>query len=242
MFNLAAFREIITAALWTGLLAGLLLTTVQQIQIIPSILNAEVYAEKATASVISNAESPHQEHEWQPKNGWERNFFTAAANIGLGIGFALLMGSAMCLRGGAGNWQQGLLWGLAGYMVFYVAPSLGLPPEVPGAETAKLLDRQNWWLITVLDSSFGLSLMAFAKTSLNKLFGAVLLIAPHLIGAPQPEFHSSTAPIELVQSFIVASVIANAVFWLAIGGLMGLFNKKNASPQTGIDPFKLSPP
>ncbi|MFA6161951.1 MAG: CbtA family protein [Methylobacter sp.] len=226
MFNLTTFRELVVAALWTGLLAGLLLTAFQQIQVIPTLLQAEVYEENAAAAVVANAENSHEHHEWQPENGWERTFFTAVANISLGVGFALLIGAGMCLRGGAGNWRKGLLWGLAGYAVFFVAPSLGLPPEVPGTEAAKLEDRQVWWLMTVLDTAFGLSLLFFAKTRVNKFYGAVLLIAPHLIDAPQPEVHNSAAPAELAQSFIIATVFANAVFWLAIGGLMGQFYKK----------------
>ncbi len=228
MFNLTTFRELVIAALWTGLLAGLLLTAVQQIRVIPTLLKAEVYEENAHAAIISTTEHVHEYHEWQPENGWERTFFTAVANISLGLGFALLMGSIMCLRGRPDNWRMGLLWGLAGYLTFFVAPSLGLPPEVPGTEAAKLADRQSWWLITVFDTGFGLSLLAFAKTKTNKFFGAVLLLAPHLISAPQPEVHSSAAPAELAQSFITATVFANAVFWLAIGGLMGQFYKKES--------------
>ncbi len=224
MFNLTIFRELVTAALWTGLLAGLLLTAVQQIQVIPTLLQAEVYEE---AAAVANAENRHEHPEWQPENDWERTFFTAVANISLGVGFALLIGAVMCLRGRPGSWRMGLLWGLAGYLTFFIAPSLGLPPELPGTTAAKLADRQSWWLITVLDTGFGLSLLAFAKTKTNKFFGAVLLAAPHLISAPQPEVHSSAAPAELVQSFIITTVFANAVFWLAIGGLMGQFYKKD---------------
>jgi cobalt transporter subunit CbtA len=222
IFSPAAFRELVVAALLAGFLAGLLLTAVQQIQVIPALLKAEQYQQKTTVETISHS----QDHDWQPENGWERSFFTALANIGLGIGFALLTGSAMSLRGGVDNWRKGLLWGLAGYIIFFVAPSLGLPPEIPGADAAKLEDWQNWWLITVLDSGFGLWLLVFAKTRINKLFGAVLLITPHLIGAPQPEVHNSVAPVELAQVFMTASVFANAVFWLAIGGFTGLFGKK----------------
>ncbi len=228
MFNLTTFRELVIAALWTGLLAGLLLTAIQQIQVIPTLLQAEVYEEKAAAPLDANTESSHEHHDWQPENGWERTFYTAVANISLGVGFALVIGSVMCLRGRPGNWRMGLLWGLAGYLTFFVAPSLGLPPEVPGTEAAKLADRQTWWLITVLDTGFGLSLLAFAKTKTNKFFGAVLLVAPHLIGAPQPEVPGSAAPAELTQSFIAATVFANAVFWLAIGGLLGQFYKKES--------------
>ncbi len=225
MFNLTTFRELVVAALWTGLLAGLLLTAVQQIQVIPTLLQAEVFEADVA---VSSTENSHEHHEWQPENDWERTFFTGVANISLGVGFALLIGSVMCLRGRPANWRTGLLWGLAGYVTFFVAPSLGLPPEVPGTEAAKLADRQSWWLITVLDTGFGLSLLAFALTRTNKFFGAVLLAAPHLISAPQPEVHSSAAPAELVQAFIVATVFANAVFWLAIGGLMGQFYKKES--------------
>ncbi len=228
MFNLTTFRELVIAALWTGLLAGLLLTAVQQIQVIPTLLQAEVYEENAAAAVVSDAANSHEHHDWQPENGWERTFFTAVANISLGVGFALLLGSVMCLRGRPGSWRIGLLWGLAGYLTFFVAPSLGLPPEVPGTTAAKLADRQSWWLITVLDTGFGLSLLAFAKTKTYKFFGAVLLTAPHLISAPQPEVPASAAPAELAQSFIIATVFANAVFWLAIGGLMGRFYKKES--------------
>ena len=113
------------------------------------------------------------------------------------------------------------------YLIFFVAPSLGLPPEVPGTEAANLKDRQLWWLMTVFDTAAGLWLLVFSKTKLNKLFGAVLLISPHSIGAPQPEVHSSAAPAELAHTFIIATAFANAVFWLALGGLMGLFSRKN---------------
>jgi cobalt transporter subunit CbtA len=228
MFNLTNFRELVVAALLTGLLAGLLLTAVQQIQVIPTLLQAEVYEENSAVTIASSAENNHERHEWQPNNGWERTFFTAVANISLGVGFALLIGSVMCLRGRPSHWRTGLLWGLAGYITFFIAPSLGLPPEVPGTEAAKLADRQTWWLITVLDTGFGLSLLAFALTRPNKFFGAVLIAAPHLINAPQPEVHGSAAPAELARTFIIATVFANAVFWLAIGGLMGQFYKKES--------------
>ncbi|MFA6052056.1 MAG: CbtA family protein [Methylobacter sp.] len=228
MFNLTTFRELVVAALWTGLLAGLLLTAVQQIQVIPTLLKAEVYEEKAAAAITSTTEHVLEQHAWQPENGWERTVYTAVANISLAVGFALMIGAGMCLRDSTNNWRKGLLWGLAGYLTFFVAPSLGLPPEVPGTEAAKLGDRQIWWLMTVLDTGFGLSLLVFAKTRVNKFYGVVLLAAPHLINAPQPEVHGSAAPAELAQSFIVATVFANAVFWLALGGLMGLFYKQGS--------------
>ena len=219
-------KMIIVSALWAGLWAGLLLTAVQRLQVIPTLLQAEVYEQQATANHSPTDDQTHQ-HDWQPQNGWERTFFTALANISLAVGFALLLGAASTLRGGIGGWRNGLLWGLAGYAIFFIAPSLGLPPELPGTEAADLNARQLWWLMTVFDTAVGLWLLFFAKTPTNKLFGTVLLISPHAIGAPQPELHGSVAPAELNATFIAATAFANAVFWLALGGIMGLFSAKN---------------
>lgn len=236
MFDLAAFKRIISAAALAGMLAGLLLTAVQQIQVSQLILKAETYEDAASTAAVSqsahaysSAENMHHEQDaWQPATGVERTLFTALANISLGVGFGLLLGATICLRGEAGGWRSGLLWGLAGYMVFFVAPSLGLPPEVPGAEAAPLVDRQLWWLMTVIMTAGGLSFLIFARTGKVKILGAVMLGIPHLIGVPQPQVHASTAPVELVHAFIYATAIANAVFWLAFGGLMGFFYKKFA--------------
>ena len=224
------------SALWSGLLGGLLLTAVQRIQVIPTLLQAEINEEQAIATSVSHHlhsdSGDGQTHQyaaevWQPQSGWERTFFTAVANISLGVGFALLLGAASTMRGGIGNWRSGLLWGLAGYTIFFVAPSLGLPPEVPGTEAANLKARQLWWLMAVFDTAIGLWLLVFAKTRLNKLLGSLLLVSPHLIGAPQPEIAGSAAPVELTHTFIFATALANAVFWLALGSLMGLFSSKH---------------
>lgn len=246
LINMAAFKRIVTAAALAGLLAGLTLTAVQKIQVSPIILKAEVYEDAAAAAAASQAalahssveNAPHEHKDasahdhapdaWQPADGLERTAYTALANIILAVGFGLLLGGGLCLRGDTGGWRSGLLWGLAGYVVFFAAPSFGLPPEVPGTEAAPLADRQLWWLATVVVTATGLSLLVFTRNWVLKLLGLVLLIAPHLLGAPQPLVHASAAPAELAQAFIHATTMANAVFWLALGGLMGWFYKKLA--------------
>jgi predicted cobalt transporter CbtA len=60
------------------------------------------------------------------------------ANVSMAVGFALMLVAAFALSGRRITWRSGLLWGLAGYGVFFVAPSLGLPPEVPGTLAAPL--------------------------------------------------------------------------------------------------------
>jgi cobalt transporter subunit CbtA len=154
--------------------------------------------------------------------------FTALANVSLAVGFGLLLGAAICLRDAVGGWRTGVLWGLAGYTVFFIAPSLGLPPEVPGTAAAPLADRQIWWLMTVLMTAGGGALLIFARNRKLKLLGALLIGIPHLIGAPQPQIDGGAAPAELARAFIYATAIANAFFWLVLGGLVGLFYKKLA--------------
>lgn len=225
------FKHILAAAAFAGLLAGLLLTGIQQLRVAPLILEAETYETTAAGSAHTHDEAGQpahtHAHEWQPENGWERTAYTAGANVTLAIGFGLLLGAAMSQRGRT-NWRTGLLWGLGGYAVFFVAPALGLPPEVPGTEAAPLRDRQLWWLFAVVATAGGLALLVFARSMKIKILGAALLPLPHLLGAPQPQFAASTAPHELAQAFVVATAFANAALWLALGGLMGLFYKKPA--------------
>ena len=101
------------------------------------------------------------------------------------------------------------------YAVFFVAPSLGLPPELPGTDSAALHERQLWWIGTALCSAAGLWLLAFAEKRGLWVIGALLLIAPHALGAPQPAVHSAAAPAELADAFVRATYVANAIFWLA---------------------------
>jgi cobalt transporter subunit CbtA len=226
----------------TGLLAGLLLTCVQKLQVSPIIIEAEAYEQAASAVIASHAgnahssdehahdghshEHSHGQGEWQPEEGMERTFFTALSNVSLAVGFALLLGGAIHLRGGVSGWRSGLLWGIAGYAIFFVAPSIGLPPQVPGSEAAALSDRQIWWLITAVFTTAALSLLFFAQRLSIKLAGVLLLGVPYAIGAPQPHIHISSAPVELANSFIYATAIANGMLWLSLGGLMGFFYKR----------------
>ena len=213
------FRRIVFSAVVAGLLAGALLTAVQQLQVMPIILEAETYEVTVPeATTHAHADGSSHEHEgWSPEDGLERTFWTGVANVGMGIGFALLLAAAFSLRGNNVSWRQGLVWGLGGYAAFFVLPAVGLPPELPGTEASALHDRQAWWLLTVTLSATGIVLLALARGWAWKVAGAVLIAVPHLIGAPHPESHTALAPPDLLRTFIVATAIANAVFWAVLG-------------------------
>ncbi|EOA04110.1 integral membrane protein [Herbaspirillum frisingense GSF30] len=250
--NWTVFRRMASAVVVAGALSGVLLSGVQQFQVEKIILQAEQYekaAEEAAPAAATTHDHDHDaapahehaagtpahshgdahEHDpnaWEPADGAERTGYTMLANVSMAVGFALMLVAAFAISGRRVGWRSGLLWGLAGYGVFFVAPSLGLPPEVPGTLAAPLHARQLWWVMTAVMTAASLGLFVFGRGWWWKVLAVLLLVVPHLVGAPQPELHGSAAPEELAQAFIRATAMANAVFWLALGGLTGFFYRR----------------
>jgi len=225
------FRSIVVVAALAGAIAGLGMTLAQQLTTVPLILKAEVYEQGPEASAhdhgnAATAEAGAHEHGdegWSPADGVERTFFSALANVITGIGFALLLVAVSELFGGIGNWRQGLFWGLAGFTVFTLAPGLGLPPELPAMPAAELGARQLWWLAAALSTAIALGLLVYGRSAVAAIAAIVLLVMPHLIGAPQPVSYQSPIPEGLHHSFVVAVVLTTLLFWVLLGGLAGLF-------------------
>src|SRR5947208_2618341 len=108
-------------ALLAGTIAGILLFIYQYFVMVPRIVAAEAFE----AHQDARAEREHEHSEWKPGNGWERSFFTAASTILTGVGFAALLLSIITLGGFGLDVRRGLLWGVAGFACFTVAPALG---------------------------------------------------------------------------------------------------------------------
>ncbi len=224
------FRNVVVVAALAGAIAGLGMTVAQQLTTVPLILKAEVYEQQSITPVHDHgdAAAPHEHaHEgWSPADGVERTAFTALANIVTGIGFALLLVAVSELFGGIRNWRQGLFWGLAGFAVFTLAPGLGLPPELPAMPAAELGARQLWWVATALSTAIALGLLVYGRSAVAAIAAIVLLVMPHLIGAPQPVSYESPIPEGLHHSFVVAVVLTTLLFWMLLGGLAGLFRDR----------------
>lgn len=213
-------RTLLVTALVAGFLAGIAVFAVQMVSAIPLIEAAEVF-EEAAPDQPNAAGHAHDHAAWEPEPGFERHAYTALADVIAGTGFALVLVGLLALRGRATDWRQGLAWGGAGFLVFALAPALGLPPELPGAPAAELGLRQLWWLATVACTAGGLALLAFAKQNGAKAAGVAVLLIPHLIGAPHPAEMESALPPALVTQFIAASLISSAVFWAVLGAASG---------------------
>lgn len=214
------FTRILAAAALAGVFAGLLLTAIQQIEIEPLIRLAEMREMSSAALQAPDAALAHE--AWTPHAGWQRSTATSVANIVLATAFALLLGAAMALRRHSG-WRAGLVWGVAGYVVLFVAPAASLPPALPGTDSAPLADRQLWWVTAAAFSAAGLWLAAFAKEPLLRVVGVALMAVPQLVGAPTAT--DDLAQADDAQAFIRATYLANGALWVTIGVVTGALAK-----------------
>jgi len=246
------FRAIVLSAMVVGFVAGAAITVVQFFTTVPLILSAEVYerddaepAAKPAPAGHDHAAHEHAAHEhtatdhaehdhgsaaWEPTEGLQRHSFTAAANILTAIGFALLLAGIYALRGHPVAWHEGLLWGLAGFAVFTVAPGLGLPPELPGVPAAALEARQIWWIATAGATAAGLALLVLRRSAWAAALGVCLIALPHVVGAPQPAEIHTDVPAALSQQFVVAVTLTSLLFWLLLGSLTSLAYRRFAAP------------
>ena len=226
------FRRIMFSAVIIGMLTGLLLSATQVIGVTPILLDAEVYEVAGEPAQIMpghmDAGSHHSDEAWGPEDGVERVGYTVLANVLAAIGFACMLLVVMSQFESRGLVKltklQGILWGLAGYFIFFVVPGVGLPPEVPGSSADLLEHRQSWWLLAVCGAAISLVTFVFAPVKF-KLFGLLSLALPFVVGAPHidgplfsnPDAHAVMALTELHQQFIVATTVSNFIFWIALG-------------------------
>lgn len=228
------FRNVVLVAAIAGLFAGVVLGIMQAYATVPLILQAEVYENAAGGHHHEQAAAPaeggdqaaapaeEEDEGWAPADGFERYSFSIGANILSGLGFGLILVAFSELAGGIANWRQGLFWGLAGFAVFTLAPGLGLPPELPAMPAADLVPRQVWWVATVVATAAGLALIAFRRSLPLALLAVALIVAPHLVGAPQPDSFETPIPEGLHHQFVVAVTLTNLVFWVLLGAAVGV--------------------
>ena len=212
------FQHLMRATLLTGAIAGAMLFFFQYFVIVPRIIAAEDYEHP---SPHEDHEGHHHDAEWKPAEGLERNYYTAAATILTGIGYAALLHAIASLTGLTLTTRNGLFWGVAGFASFVLAPSLGLPPEPPGVPVAGLAARQLWWVLTAAATATALILLA--KSSGRWIFylaAGVLILLPHAAGAPQA-VGLPGVPANLIREFSIASVLGNGLFWLTLGPIAG---------------------
>ena len=233
------FRQAVYYSIVVGVVAGLVLTVVQRFQVVPIIFAAEAREQSAPDTASDDADDHGHEH-WSPEDGFERTAFTAFSNMLTAMGYALILLAVMLAaqtrslgRLDRPVWQRALGWSVAGYAIFWLAPALGLPPEIPLQNAAELQDRQIWWVTCAVCTAVGLGGLAFAPAPWRWL-APLIITLPYLVGAPHPEgpmFLDQTAESAMVlealaTEFVYAAAIVNAVFWLVLGSLAAWFGAR----------------
>ena len=224
-------KRLFPAALIAGLSAGLMISLLQAIFIIPLIDFAEFLEMGSRAA------------DYVSPNGFmaialsdpERFLNTISFDALTGVAYALIMGAGILFHGRDITWKQGILWGLGGWAAFSLAPAIGQPPAPPGAPYVDLEARQLWWWLAVSCTSTGLVMVVFIGNWAGecgpaggwrnawwpKVVGTGLMAFPHVMGAPEKGAGASTAPDYLVQDFAFYSLASTFAFWLIIGVING---------------------
>ena len=242
------FRTILFSALGAGIVVCVAMTALQAFTTEPLILHAEQFEggghdHGAAAAHDHDAGVAGQDHdhvaaaadeagEWGPADGAERTVFTALANLVLGVGVSLILLSVMVLSGRPTDARTGVLWGAGAFVALSLLPSLGLPPELPGTPAGELLHRQLWWVGTAAVSAGGLALIAFGRSWLATAVGVVVIVAPHVIGAPVPPSHDVPYAGALAGEFVVASLVVSAAMWLFSGAVAGWLYQRLSPPAS----------
>jgi cobalt transporter subunit CbtA len=221
--------------LMAGVIAGLFLFAAQQTELVPMILQAETYENAAPAHGHDQPSAERhdpaiaggEETAWAPEDGLDRTLYTGLSSVLVSIGFGLVLAGCFALRRKTVTWREGVVWGLAGYVSLHLAPAFGLSPELPTMAGDNLLGRQIWWIATVAGTAGGLAAIAFGRASWVKALGVVLIVAPHVVGAPHVHVDTEV-PATLAARFAVATLVVAALFWALLGGLTGYLQQRFA--------------
>lgn len=220
--------RIVVSALFAGAAAGLCAGLLQLVFVQPVLLHAELYESGELVHFGAAAVSAHPDLPgFDPLRDGLSLIFTMLTYTG----YALLLVAAMSLgeeRGAAANGRWGILWGIAGFVAFHLAPGFTLAPEVPGVAAADVTARQVWWFATVAAAAVALWLLAFGKGWGSWGAAVILLLAPHLVGAPEPAEFTGPVPTEIGALFAARALGVGLAAWVLLGCFAGFFWRREA--------------
>ncbi|WP_120503143.1 CbtA family protein [Sulfitobacter mediterraneus] len=213
----------IISAVFAGAAAGLLTGLLQLAFVQPVLLHAELYEGGDLVHFGAEAVSAHPE---LPGFDLMRDGLSVIFTMLTYTGYALILIGAMSFaeeRGTPITARWGILWGIAGFVAFHLAPGFTLAPEVPGVAAADVTARQIWWFATVAAAVVALWLIAFGRSPIMILIAAVLLAAPHLIGAPEPDTFAGPVPTEIGALFASRAFGVGLAAWVMLGAFAAYF-------------------
>lgn len=224
------FTKILTSALFAGASAGFIASLLHLGFVQPVLLHAELY--ESGELVHFGARAAVTAHQGFLGFDPLRDGLSIAFNIAIYCGYALILVAAMALathRGEVVTSRKGIIWGIAGFVAVHFAPGFTLAPEVPGNAAADVPARQAWWFATVAGAAVALWLIAFGRNWVAWAAAAMLLLAPHIIGAPEPDQFTGPAPAEIGALFASRAFGVGFAAWVLTGLFAGYFWKRELS-------------
>ncbi len=218
------FQRILVGGLFAGFAAGLIAALLQLVFVQPVLLQAELYEGGGLAypAAAGSAAAMAETGGIEPLRDGLSVLFTTL----LYTGYALVLTAAMALaaeRGVRITARQGLVWGIAGFVSVQLAPAFGVPPELPGSAAAEIDLRRVWWFGTVAATAAGIGLAAFGRGWTMRGLAVALILAPHVIGAPQPASFAGPAPPEVGSLFAARALGTGLASWALLGLLAAYF-------------------
>ncbi len=218
------FTRLLTSALFAGAVAGLIAALLQLYFVQPVLLHAELYEGGDLIHFGASSTVP----AIQDVGGID------VVRDGLSVIFTMLIYSAYAMvlvslmsvaetRGATINGRTGLIWGAAGFVALHFAPGFSLAPEVPGVAAADVGLRQIWWFATAGAAAIAMWLIAFGRNWMAWGAAVVLLLAPHVYGAPEPDVFTGPVPTEIGALFAARAFGVGLAAWIMVGGFAGYF-------------------
>jgi cobalt transporter subunit CbtA len=217
------YSRFLISALFAGAAAGLIAGILQLVFVQPVLLHAELY-EGGTLTHFGAA--PVSAHPELPGFDAMRDGLSLIFAMLTYTGYALILLAAMGIaedRGTMIDGRTGILWGIAGFVAFHLAPGFTLAPEVPGVAAADVAARQVWWFATAGAAAIALWLIAFGNNWMLWGIAVILLLAPHIIGAPEPDSFAGPVPPEIAALFAARALGVGLASWVLLGAFAGYF-------------------
>lgn len=217
------FNRTLTSALFAGAAAGLIAALLQLLFLQPVLLHAELYE---SGKLVHFGGQLNSASPALPLFDPMRDLLSIGFTMAIYVGYAFISVALISLADEEHiSPRKGVIWGLAGFIALHLAPAFSLPPEVPGVASADVEPRQIWWFATAIAAVIGLWMIAFSNSVLMVVVGILLLLVPHIIGAPQPEHFVGPVPAEIAALFSARALGIGLAAWVTLGVLSCYFWK-----------------
>ena len=222
------FKNIFVSAVVCGAIAGVLATVMQMLLVTPLLMEAELFETGQSMHFITDGspESPIKHVDiWEDPY---RHLMTLCFNLVTFTGFGFILVAAMAFfqkHDFILSKAEGIVAGVSGFIVFQLAPSVGLPPELPGTIGVTVGLKQTWWIITILSTTVGILLLFLDKHKVVSGIGIIFITIPHLIGHPKLETYFGVAPPELAAEFASRALAVSLIAWIILGVISSQFWK-----------------